>query len=286
MKLKLFVATVAAALALTSTCFAQDINVSLNGNVVNFPNQKPVVVDGRTLIPLRGVFDNMGYAIDWNGNTKTVTLTKGSDTIVITIGENQYYHNNQAVSLDVPAQIINGSTMLPLRAIGDATGAEILWDADTKLATIVDSTLADTSAPQATVIATSQQEADYITSYTEIMKEYNESVSSLLSVVSELSSVSNPSAELVNSMIAGAKATNSAATSAKQKVSALSCPAKYQALNNATIEYMQATISFTDVLSKADKLSESEFESGIQSELSNLLLKEAAYGEAFTEATK
>jgi hypothetical protein len=269
---------------LGTTCFAQDINVSVNGNIVNFAKQKPVIVNGRTLIPLRGVFDNMGYSIGWKGDTKTVTLTKGSDTIVVNIGESRYYLNNKAFDIDVPAEIINGSAMLPLRAIGDATGSEILWDAETKLATIIDTDTLATETPKAQISTTADDEIAYITGYSSIMSEYNKSVSALLSVVKEVES-STASQELQSRLISCAKDTASAAATAKAKIKALPCPSKYSELSSVTMEYMQSAADLARVLSNSEKLSSDKFKADFQSGLSDLMLKQAEYQKVFSNAT-
>ena len=175
MKLRKAILCAVAAAAMSTACYAQDINVSLNGNIVSFPNQQPVVVEGRTLIPLRGVFDNMGYSIDWDGETKTVTLKKNSDTLKIAIGQASIDVNGASTAIDVPAQIINGSTMLPLRAIATATGAEVLWDADSKTATILDDNMAKNMPDEVQVLLNSQEEADAVAAYSAAIKELNDS---------------------------------------------------------------------------------------------------------------
>lgn len=62
MKLKLFATSVLISIITSVSVFADsDINVSLNGSIIEFADQKPIIQDGRTLVPLRGVFDAMGY---------------------------------------------------------------------------------------------------------------------------------------------------------------------------------------------------------------------------------
>lgn len=286
MKLKTFFITVAATALMSVNCLAQDINVSLNGNLVNFPNQKPVVVDNRTLIPLRGVFDNMGYAINWNGSTKTVTLTKGSNAIVITIGASVYFLNGSSQSLDVPAQIINGSTMLPLRAIADATGAEVLWDAQTKIATIIDTSSAPNQPMYGKVNISSQQEMEYISSYTELMNHYNNSAMSFINLINKINAQGVTSQSQVTEVYNSAKNMASESISAKNKVAALNCPDKYKTLNNATTSYMQSIADcaqlYMDFID--GKLSDTEFDKKINSIGTDLMLKEAEYRKAFEQA--
>lgn len=97
--------------------------------VLNPPTK---VVGGRTLVPLRAIFESMGTSVEWNDSTKTVTSKLGDTTIQLTIGNNLLYKNGTAIALDVPAQLINGYTMVPLRAVAEAFGADVGWDGDTQ----------------------------------------------------------------------------------------------------------------------------------------------------------
>lgn len=110
----------------------QKIRVYLNGDEVKFTSQEPTVVDRRTLIPLRGIFEKMGYSIDWEPNTKTSTISNPLQTITIRSGHKTMQADKRSITLDVPAQIINGSLMIPLRAVAECTGAIVTWDANTK----------------------------------------------------------------------------------------------------------------------------------------------------------
>ena len=75
-------------LAMASSVFAAgDVNINVNG--FDLP-VKGVVIEGRTMVPVRGIFEKVGYTVEWNAETKTATLTKGSDKIVMTNG-NTYF---------------------------------------------------------------------------------------------------------------------------------------------------------------------------------------------------
>ncbi|MEI3163947.1 MAG: copper amine oxidase N-terminal domain-containing protein [Lachnospirales bacterium] len=130
--MKKFVALTLSTLMMCSSVFANGISVNLNGENVEFSNQSPVIVEGRTLIPLRGVFEKLGYEISWDNETKTATFTKENTVVKVTVNANNFTINDGSVNLDVPAQIVNGSMMLPLRAVGEATGLKVDWDNDTK----------------------------------------------------------------------------------------------------------------------------------------------------------
>ncbi|MGN1319021.1 MAG: copper amine oxidase N-terminal domain-containing protein [Lachnospirales bacterium] len=116
---------------------SKNVSVTLNGELVEFDNAYPTVVNNRTLIPLRGLFEKMGYEIGWDANLKAAILTKGGSKISIRSEKKYIIVNNIQKSIDVPAQIINGWMMIPLRAVADATGAEVKWNANSKVAEII-----------------------------------------------------------------------------------------------------------------------------------------------------
>lgn len=131
--------TLAAALIVMTTAVsaAESVNVTVNGASIE---AQGVIVDGRTMVPVRGVFEQIGYSVDWDANTKTATLTKGSNTVEMTQGNMYFTYNGTQITPDVPQQIINGSFMLPLRAVGEAVNADVDWDAETKTASLTVST--------------------------------------------------------------------------------------------------------------------------------------------------
>jgi len=106
--------------------------VLVNGTAVNFTDQPPVIVDGRTLVPVRGVFEALGFDVSWNQGARQATLSRANDTIVITLGNATFTTNGASHTLDVPAQIIGGRTMLPIRAVLESVGYELAWDENTR----------------------------------------------------------------------------------------------------------------------------------------------------------
>ena len=131
-KIALLIFTIAA--SLTQSVFAADINVYLNDNEVEFPNAQPQILEGRTLVPLRSVFDAMGYGIEWDGEEKKAYLTK--DDIVIETSEKAIILKidgiSQEIECDVLPKIIDGYFMLPLRAVSEAAGVGVEWDGDSR----------------------------------------------------------------------------------------------------------------------------------------------------------
>lgn len=116
------------------------IKVTVNGEPVFFSGTGPQQIGGRTLVPLRGVMEKIGAMVGWDGPTRTVTAQRGNIDLRMRLGDPTATVNGRTVTLDVPAQQINGVTMVPLRFMGETLGAEIKWDGATQTIAI---TMAD-----------------------------------------------------------------------------------------------------------------------------------------------
>ncbi|WP_052947840.1 copper amine oxidase N-terminal domain-containing protein [Aneurinibacillus tyrosinisolvens] len=112
----------------TPVIIKNEIIVKLNGKNLSF-DQKPVVVQGRTLVPLRTIFEALGIKIDWDGKTGTVKAGKGKNKVTVKIGSTTATVNGKAVKLEQKAQVINQRTMIPLRFISESFEANVKWDA-------------------------------------------------------------------------------------------------------------------------------------------------------------
>jgi len=175
-KMKKFQKTILAALMIVLVAgFAplmvqanQDISVTIDGVQVAFPDQLPVIIDGRTLVPVGGVFGALGFVPTWDGDAQTATLSRSDFTVIITIGNDIFTTNGAEFILDVPAQIIEGRTMLPLRAVLESieiSPANIGWNEETRAITIVtDGNVSDhAESPPGieTPVVDEDQEEDY-----------------------------------------------------------------------------------------------------------------------------
>jgi len=107
------------------------VSVLVEGQRVVFADQNPLIIEGRTLVPVRGVFENLNFIVNWNAVTRQAILTRGNDVVVITIGSDVFTTNGVRHTLDVPAQSIGGRTMLPLRLVLESVGYFLEWDAGT-----------------------------------------------------------------------------------------------------------------------------------------------------------
>ena len=88
----------------------------------------PKIVNDRTMLPIRIVAENLGGTVTWNGALQRVTIQKGADVILITIGADTAYVNGAAVQLDAAAFVENSRTYLPLRFVSENLGAQVAWN--------------------------------------------------------------------------------------------------------------------------------------------------------------
>lgn len=92
----------------------------------------PIIQNGRTLVPMRAIFEALGADVEWNGDTQTITAKNNDVTIQMQIGNNTLTKNGQSTQMDVSPQIIDGRTMVPVRAISDSFNVTVDWDGYTQ----------------------------------------------------------------------------------------------------------------------------------------------------------
>ena len=117
----------------TQPTFAHDeIGVMVNNQRINFAGQSPVIADSRVLVPIRGVFEHLGFDVNWNDEAQQAILSNNHHTVIITLESDVFTVNDTSLNLDVPAQNIGGSTMLPIRAVLESVGYHLDWTANTR----------------------------------------------------------------------------------------------------------------------------------------------------------
>ena len=92
----------------------------------------PLVVKGRTLVPLRAIIENFGGTVEWENSTKTVILEMNNEIIRLSIDNQTAYYNDEAYTLDVAPAIINERTMLPIRFVAERFNIGVAWDGASK----------------------------------------------------------------------------------------------------------------------------------------------------------
>ncbi|MBB6217227.1 hypothetical protein HNQ80_003346 [Anaerosolibacter carboniphilus] len=122
-------------IGLTPIYAEEPIKVSVDGTILTF-DVNPTVVENRTLVPLRAIFESLGAEIQWDNATKTVTGIKGNNKIILQIGDNYAMVNGEKKELEVAGKIIDNRTMVPARFIAESLGASVSWDAGKKMVVI------------------------------------------------------------------------------------------------------------------------------------------------------
>lgn len=107
-----------------------EIKVLLNDEKINFDVQ-PQLIKGRTMVPMRAIFEALGAEIEWHEETRSVTAVKDGTEILITLDDNHMLVGYRMVILDVPAVELGGRTLVPVRAVSEAFNCNVGWDEKT-----------------------------------------------------------------------------------------------------------------------------------------------------------
>lgn len=118
-----------------------NITVELDGKEIGFDVQ-PQLINDRTMVPLRAIFEALGATVAWDQSTKTVVSTKGETVIVLTIDNPIMKVNGEEIKLDTSACIVDERTLVPVRAISEAFKLNVDWDGETKTVIIKSGTTA------------------------------------------------------------------------------------------------------------------------------------------------
>lgn len=112
------------------------VRMKLDGEDI-ITDTPPVIENGRTLAPVRAIFESMGGTVLWDEAAGEVMLNGLGTDIKLTVGSADAYINGTLKTLDVPARIINGRTMIPVRFVSEAMDCEVSWDEQSKTINIV-----------------------------------------------------------------------------------------------------------------------------------------------------
>ncbi|MBP2029043.1 putative membrane protein YkoI [Acetoanaerobium pronyense] len=97
----------------------------------------PVIKNSRMLVPIRAISEALDAEVSWDNDTRTATIVTDEHTIVIAVSNETILVNGEPVETDVPAEIIKGRIVVPLRFIIENMGLDIEWDQETETAEIL-----------------------------------------------------------------------------------------------------------------------------------------------------
>lgn len=110
--------------------------VILDGKELSF-DVAPTIENGRTLVPLRVIFEALEAEVTWNEDTQTVLATKDNLNLSLIIGQSYATVGKETRPLDVPAKVINGRTLVPLRFVSESLGLEVNWQESNQSITLI-----------------------------------------------------------------------------------------------------------------------------------------------------
>jgi hypothetical protein len=133
MKRIVFVLSMVLILALSSvTAFADDVIINIDSTKVEFNEELgfPFIDENsRTQVPFRATLEKYGAEVDWDNESRTAIAAKDEIVVKVPIDENYILKNDEEIPVDTAARIVNGRTYLPIRAVIEAFGSEVEWDA-------------------------------------------------------------------------------------------------------------------------------------------------------------
>jgi len=103
------------------------IRVVVNGTVVPF-DVPPQMAEGTVFVPLRGVFEQIGATVNFDKSSGQITATRGETTVALKVGTKLAKVNDENMFMVQPAVYLNGRTLVPLRFLTEALGAEVEWN--------------------------------------------------------------------------------------------------------------------------------------------------------------
>lgn len=121
----------------TANAFADsDVKVLINGEEMRFEGQEAVIMEDYTMVPFRVIFESLDAHVEWLPSSMSIVAAKGLTMVKMQIDSDIIMINGEEKTLPVLVQLVNGTTMVPLRAVSEILGSEVLWDGETKTVTI------------------------------------------------------------------------------------------------------------------------------------------------------
>jgi len=114
---------------------SNEIAVYLGGERMTF-DVPPQIIENRTMVPMRAIFEAMNSWVYWNSGTQTVTATGAATTVEMQVGNRVITVNGNEIALDVPPLIVDNRTLVPVRAVAESFDAEVEWNAETQTVSI------------------------------------------------------------------------------------------------------------------------------------------------------
>ena len=130
-RISVFVMCLSVAVSMLTPVMAHaEIMAALEGKAITF-DQPPIIINDRVMVPIRAIFESMGYSVDWDQSSKTATANKSNDTIIVQMdNQNITYSvngNGGTYYCDAAPQMVSGRILVPVRAIAECAGCDVRW---------------------------------------------------------------------------------------------------------------------------------------------------------------
>jgi hypothetical protein len=112
------------------------ITVLVDQKQVTFEGTQPMAIKGVTMVPLRGIFEKIGAYVEYDAANHKVTAKRGNEDVELRLGDKIATKNGAEIIMEVPACIVGGSTMVPLRFVAEALGGKVSYDQPTNTVSI------------------------------------------------------------------------------------------------------------------------------------------------------
>ncbi|MBB3111705.1 ABC-type Fe3+-hydroxamate transport system substrate-binding protein [Paenibacillus phyllosphaerae] len=119
----------------TATAAAKAVNVTVDGKKLT-ANVSPQTVNGRTFVPYRAIAEAIGATVKFDSKTNRATITKGKQTVELTVGSKTAKINGSSAKLDAAPLNVKGTLLVPLRFVGESLGVWVTWKASTSTAAL------------------------------------------------------------------------------------------------------------------------------------------------------
>lgn len=113
----------------------EDVTVFVDNAEIQF-DVKPQLIGGRTMVPLRAIFEALGAVVSWDDATQTVTAYNEAYLVKAVIGQTELTVNGQSKNMDIAPMMVNNRTLVPARFVAEAFNCRVDWDADKKIVNI------------------------------------------------------------------------------------------------------------------------------------------------------
>ncbi len=121
-----------------------EITVTINSQVLEF-DVPPQIINDRTMVPMRKIFESLGAVVTWDDLSQTATGKKGDTVVNISVNSTTLFKNSTPFVLDVAPVLINDRVLVPARAIAESFGCTVDWDDKTD--TVIITTSSDIEKP-------------------------------------------------------------------------------------------------------------------------------------------